>query len=206
MSRLRSTTAIAVLAVAGVLGLSAPAQAHNYLVSSNPAEGSTITELPSEFSVTTNGPLLELDGTTGFAMQVKDSAGLFYGDGCVTVSGATMAQVPALGEAGDYTVVWQVISADGHPVSGEFGFTWAPAANADVAVGTAAPPVCGVEPVTPMPTASGEATATTPTPTAVPEARPNANLSDVLWIGGAIAAALIAGLVTFVLLGRRVKG
>lgn len=205
MSRLRSTTVVLALAGVAVLGLASPAQAHNYLVSSTPAEGSTVTELPAEFSVTTNGPLLELDGTTGFAMQVKDAAGLYYGDGCVTVGGSTMAQGAALGEAGFYTLVWQVISADGHPVSGEFGFTWAPAADVEPTEGSVAPPVCGVDAVTPMPTSSAEPATPSPAPTETPEVRQNANLSDVLWIGAAIGAVLVAGLVTLVVLGRRAK-
>ena len=66
--------------------------------------------------------------------------------------------------------------------------------------------VTGVEPTTePMPTAepttapSNDATAT---PEPVQDAVP---LSDVLWIGGAILAVLIAGLVTFLILGRRAR-
>ncbi|CAN5390251.1 hypothetical protein BH11ACT5_BH11ACT5_19840 [soil metagenome] len=107
---IRATAFGALVVAAAVRGLPAQAQAHNYLVSSTPAEGSTLTELPAEFSVTTNGPLLSLDGSVNcFAMEIKDADGLYYGDGCVTVSGSTLSEPAALGAAGDYTMLWQLI-------------------------------------------------------------------------------------------------
>lgn len=182
----------ALVVVAAVLGFAAPAQAHNYLVSSTPAEGTTLTELPAEFSVTTNGPLLSLDGSVaGFALEVKDAAGLYYGDGCVAVSGPTLSEKAApLGEAGDYTLLWQLVSADGHTVSGEVNFVWAPADGAEPAQGTATPATCG----------NGEGA---PVASEPQEARGNADLGDVLWIGGAIAGVLVAALVTFLVATRK---
>jgi methionine-rich copper-binding protein CopC len=174
-----------------VLGTAAPAQAHNSLVSSTPEAESTITELPPAFSITTSEALLDLAGDgSGFAMQVRDAAGRYFGDGCYEIVDSTLSMGASLGEAGEYTLVWQVVSADGHPVSGEFPFTWAPANAADVAEGSASPPACG-----------GEADA--PASTTAPQERPDASLSDVLWVGGAILAVVIAGLIAFVVMGRR---
>lgn len=191
---IRAAVLGALVVVVSVLGISAPAQAHNYLVSSTPAEGETLTELPDEFSVTTNGPLLSLDGSVnGFAMEVRDSDGLYYGDGCVSVSGSTMSEpAAALGPAGDYTMLWQLISTDGHTVSGEVRFSWAPSADAVPGRGSASPATCGNG--TAAPEASGPQ-----------ETRPNADLGDVLWVGGAIGAVLVAALVTFLVLTRRKK-
>jgi methionine-rich copper-binding protein CopC len=185
-------TAAFVLAIGVVaFGAAAPAQAHNSLVSSTPEADSTITELPKAFSVTTNEPLLDLSGEgAGFALQVKDAAGDYYGDGCYQIVDSTLSMGAGLGAAGEYTLLWQVVSADGHPVSGEFDFTWAPAAGAEVSPGSPTPPSCGGE-------ASG------PVSTNAPQEHANASLSDVLWIGGAIAAVLVAGLVTFLVIGRR---
>ena len=122
---------VVVVAGATLLG-AAPAQAHNFLVSSTPAADEVVTALPETFSVTTNGPLLDLSGTgAGFAIQVTDATGAFYGDGCMTVSGSTLSTPAALGAAGTYRFVWQVISEDGHTVSDEFTFEWAPAADAE---------------------------------------------------------------------------
>jgi len=206
----RAALATVALACLAVLGVAAPVQAHNYLVSSTPAEGSTISELPATFSVTTNEALLDLAGDgSGFALQVTDAAGRYYGDGCLAVANSTLSTGATLGDAGDYTLAWQVVSEDGHPVSGEFTFTWAPAAGAVTVTGEAAPPVCGVTGVEPEVTASAtaepEPTTTAPTRIDTEPVRENAPLGDVLWIGGAIAAVLVAGLATFIVLGRRGK-
>jgi len=191
ITAIRATALGALVVAAAVLGFAAPAQAHNYLVSSTPTEASTLTELPVEFSVTTNGPLLSLDGSVaGFAIEVKDAHGLYYGDGCVTVDGPTLSEAAALGEAGDYTMLWQLVSADGHTVSAEINFSWAPADGVVPSEGTATPATCGNGTAAPL--ASGPQ-----------EPRANADLSDVLWIGGAIGAILVAALVTFLVVTRK---
>src|ERR1700712_918766 len=77
-----------VLVGASVLGLAAPAFAHNFLVSSDPAAGQTLTTLPAKFTITTNEGLLDLSGHgSGFAFDIEDASHRFYGDGCVTVTG-----------------------------------------------------------------------------------------------------------------------
>ena len=200
---------LAVVAVAGsvVLGTAAPAQAHNFLVSSTPTAGELVAALPETFSVTTNQPLLDLSGTgAGFALQVTDAAGTFYGDGCMTVFGATLSTPAALGAAGTYRVVWQVVSEDGHTVSDEYTFEWSPGPDFEPASGQTGPPVCGAtvpeETVTPSAEPTTEApTEATATPIAAPE-HANADLTDVLWIGGAIAAVLVAAAVTLVIVAR----
>ena len=186
----------AALAVAAalVLAIAAPAQAHDYLVSSTPAADSTITEVPESFSVTTNEALLDLaGGGSGFAIEVTDAAGLYYGDGCTAIVDSTLSTGASLGEAGDYQMLWQLVSADGHTVSGEVDFMWAPSADAVISSGSTSPPDCG-----------GEAVAA-PEPSTTAVTRGNANLGDVLWIGGAIAAVLIAGVVTLFVTTRRRK-
>lgn len=181
--------AAALLVLCAVLVGAAPASAHNYLVDSTPADGSTLDVLPEVFSVTTNEPLLDLSGDgAGFALEVTDAAGAYFGDGCVTVDGATASTAPELGEPGEYRMLWQVVSADGHTVSGELHFTWAGEATSE---GSATPPGCGG--------GSGPAPAATSTP--VP--RGDAALGDVLWIGGAVVVVLGAGLVTLLMVTRR---
>jgi methionine-rich copper-binding protein CopC len=188
----RVAAVAALLAAAVVLGTALPAQAHNYLVSSTPADGSTLTTLPDAFSVTTNEPLLDLSGDgSGFAIEVAGPDGLYYGDGCYTVSNATLSGGASLGPAGDYRMLWQLVSADGHTVSGELGFTWAPAAGTEAAAGATTPPNCG-----------GAAIAA-PGSTSPPRA--DANLGDVLWIGGAILAVILAAGVAMLIIARRRK-
>jgi methionine-rich copper-binding protein CopC len=133
----------AALAAAPALLIAGPAQAHNYLVSSTPEEGGTLTELPDRFEITTNGALLNLGGSTGaFALQVTDADGLYYGDGCLDVTGPSMSTAAALGAPGTYTVQWQVVSADGHSVSDEYAFDWAPSTAGQESTGSATTPVC----------------------------------------------------------------
>jgi methionine-rich copper-binding protein CopC len=187
------------LATGSVLGLATPAQAHNYLVDSSPAAGETLTELPETFFITTNEALLDLGGEgAGFALEVLDSEGLYYGDGCVTVSGTTMTVEPAIGQAGDYTVVWQVVSADGHTVSDEFSFVWAPTDPSVATEGSVAPATCGAT----TENSEGGATAA-PEPAAEPTT--DANLSDVLWIGGAVVLVGLTVGVTLLVSGRKKK-
>ncbi len=195
--RFGCTAFAALVLTASLLGLATPAQAHNYLVSSTPSAGSVLTALPAEFSVTTNDVLLNIGGNAaGFALQVKDAAGLYYGDGCVTVNGPGISTTAALGAPGRYTIVWQVISTDGHTVSDRFDFTWRPtAADATVSKGSASPPDCHG---TLKPNSSTQPDASTPTP-AVSED----TLGTVLWIGGAVLAAGLAVVVTLLVTSRK---
>lgn len=120
------------------------ANAHNYAVSTVPAAGSTLAQLPAEFIITTNEDLLDLGGASkGFAIEIMDAAGKFYGNGCVSVHGASMATAAAVGTPGPYTVIWQGVSIDGHIASAKITFTWQPSAQTTPSVGSATPPVCG---------------------------------------------------------------
>ena len=126
------------LVAASLFAFAMPAAAHDGLVASTPTAGETITVLPGEFSVTMNEDLLDLEGAgSGFGLLVHDSAGRYYGDGCVTVDGPTLSASAVIGEPGEYTVIWQVISNDGHPTSDEFTFTWAPADDFEPSAGSA---------------------------------------------------------------------
>ena len=181
--------AIAVAVAASVLLIAVPAEAHDYLVDSTPANDSVLTSLPEQFSVTANTRLNDLSGDgAGFALEVRDDAGLFYGDGCVTIDGAMLSTGAALGKAGSYTLLWQLVSEDGHPVSGEIPFTWDPSADATLSTGQKSAPPCGGGALAPP----GESVA----PRVV-------NIADVLWIGGAIIAVIVAALVTIIVLSRK---
>jgi methionine-rich copper-binding protein CopC len=203
-------TLTGVLAGAALGLAAAPAQAHNTLVSSNPSAGSVVTEQPGIFAVTTNDALLEAGGTAN-AIQVRGPGAepLYYGDGCMTVQGPSLTTPVSLGQPGEYTVVWQVVSADGHPIDGEYTFNWQPAAGQELADGVAAAPVCGesqapVESGTPTP----EPTFTTQTDSlstseALAPEETSASPSDILWIGAALAVVVIAAVVVLVVVRRR---
>lgn len=185
---MRRAIAIVALTAGAVLsGAAAPAQAHSFLVSSTPAEGSTLTSLPDAFEVRMNEDLLDLVGDgTGFGIRIVDAEGRYYGDGTLTIDGPTLSTPAVLGAAGEYEFVYQVVSADGHPVSDEFTFEWAPPADFVPSEGQDAPP--GGTDASPEP--------------AVDDAAP-LDLSAVFWVGGAILAVLIAVGVTLLLVRPR---
>ena len=191
--------AAALTATMPVWDAAAPAQAHNNLVSSTPREGETLTALPKDFVITTNGSLLNIEGnSSGFGLQVTDSAGKYYGDGCVTVDGSAVSTAAALGVAGAYTVTWQAVSTDGHTISDSFSFTWQPPASFTPSPGSAKVPDCngttGAN-VQPAPDSGTTGTQTVGAGT----------LTTVLGIGGAFLAAAAVVILALVFAGRRKK-
>jgi len=144
-------TVVAIAAMT-VLSWSVPgAWGHNAVLETSPEAGSTISDSPVDIRIVTNDQLLDLGGTgSGFAIVVRDVNGLYYGDGCVDVGEADMTASAALGEAGNYTVTFQFVSADGHSLSDSFEFTFDPAPTHTPALGFEQPPQCGVEPIMPI--------------------------------------------------------
>ncbi|WP_022883472.1 copper resistance CopC family protein [Glaciibacter superstes] len=213
--------AFGAIVIVAALGLSAaPASAHNYVVSTSPEADSVVTVQPATFSVTTNDNLLDLDGAgSGSAIQVRGPEGapepLYYGDGCASVFGPTVETEAQLGEAGVYTVVWQVVSTDGHPVSDEYTFTWQPDAAQEQAEGATTPPDCGG---TGQDSAgddsagqagdrqAGDGQAGDQATDAAGDdasAPTGAALADVVWIGIALGAVVLAVLGTLLVVLRK---
>lgn len=189
---MKRAIAIVALSAGAVVLSAAPAWGHSFLVTSTPVAGETLTTLPEAFSVTMNEDLLDLVGDgTGFGLEVRDATGTYYGDGCLTIDGATLSTPAALGAAGDYEVVYQVVSADGHPVSDTIAFEWAPAADFVPAEGFDAPQACGAteEPEPPVP--------------AEPDAESAADISGALWLGGGLLAAVAAVGVTLLAVRKK---
>lgn len=191
----RAGAATAAVAAALVLGFASPAAAHDYVVDSTPSDGATITALPDAWTVTANNPLLTLEGNDGaFAIVVTDADGLYYGDGCVEVSGATMTAPAVLGEAGAYEMTFQYVSSDGHTLSETVAFTYAPETDEPVTQGSTAAPECGGEPAT------GADGAAAPGDSAAAD-ETGAVLAGVAWIGGGLLAA--AAVATIIVLTNR---
>lgn len=206
---IRSASALALGAAAGalLLGLAAPASAHNVVTSTTPAEGETLTSLPAAFSITTNDQLLDLGaGNAAFAMQVTDADGRFYGDGCIEVAGTAMSMGATLGEPGQYTLAYQLVSADSHTISGEFAFAWEPADAAEISPGSPTPPVCG-EAVAPEPSQAPTETqppVETPDAEATPApAEADAGVPVVLLVVGGVALVVVVGIVIYALTRRK---
>ena len=140
MTRRRAATvsaSLALLLAAQVAG-GGPASAHDYLISTSPADGRSVATSPPRVTLTFNEPV----STRFSTVLVTGPSGGSWQSGGPEVLGATVTQpLRTLGPAGAYRVTWRVVSADGHPVGGVFSFTLTTAGNgtpaADVASGAA---------------------------------------------------------------------
>src|SRR5690606_27689697 len=102
-----------------------PALAHNTVLDTTPGAGEVRAALPESVEIRTSVALLDFGGEKS-AFVVQDAAGLYYGDGCVRITGTSLFTAPALGAPGEYTVTYQLVSADGHTIGNSYTFTWAP--------------------------------------------------------------------------------
>lgn len=115
----------AVVVAAAALLWAPAAAAHDDLVGSDPAPDSTVADLPEQVTLTFSGEVLAEAGTAVVAVADATGSALQVGD--PVVSGPVVTQ-PLIGAvsggavSGPVTVQWRVVSADGHPISGAFGF------------------------------------------------------------------------------------
>ncbi|WP_241245876.1 copper resistance CopC family protein [Microbacterium sp. 4R-513] len=167
----------------------APASAHDEFLSADPAADATVESLPAEITLTFSGLISTEEGANEIA--VTDASGASLVEGEPSVSDTVVTQRLTTGAAsasGAVTVLWKVVSSDGHPISGEYSFTV-----------TGAP--------TPTPTASSSPTESaspaepveTPSATATPTTAPTeASSSGAVWpwvVGGLVVLAVAAALI-----------
>ncbi|PRA80123.1 copper resistance CopC family protein, partial [Microbacterium sp. MYb66] len=116
--------ALAAALLAAFLVLFAPlsASAHDALVSSSPAADESVETVPTELTLTFSAKLIDGEGATEVVVTAPD--GTSVTDGAAAVEGAIVTQpLQGAGPAGEYHVIWKVVSSDGHPTSGEYSFT-----------------------------------------------------------------------------------
>lgn len=100
----------------------APADAHARLESSSPKDGATLTAVPPEIMLRFNEPIKD-----GLNQVTVTSGSDDVATGKVQVEGSSVYQpVDFQMDPGEYTVSYKVVSADGHPVSGSFSFSYDP--------------------------------------------------------------------------------
>lgn len=190
-----------------------PAAAHDALISSDPAEGTSLEEIPSELTFTYSASIQEL----GAEVELSDGQGDAVALGDHQVDGAVLT-VPVEGtpEGGDYSAAWRVVSSDGHPISGTLTFSVAEGAGEDGANETSGTETGGTEtggtettaPTSGSETTSPEATPTGSSPddvvTATPTAETESGDGRSPWplIGG-LAIVIAAAGIAFYLLRRR---
>lgn len=134
--RLLAAAALAGVVIVGRAGLAAPnaaaATVHLQLKRSVPAKDTTTTAAPSTIRLwfteraepaVARVSLKAADGKPVAVSAVRRETAAADTSLVVDVKGAM--------NPGRYTVGWRVMSGDGHPVTGEFGFTISPPTNPD---------------------------------------------------------------------------
>ncbi|SEB13386.1 copper resistance CopC family protein [Leifsonia sp. 21MFCrub1.1] len=213
----RLLAAAAGIAAAAALALApaAAASAHDYVVGSDPAAGSTVTSALTTVTVTFNDRVLDLSGTGStnlLTVTGPDAGTRHFETGCATVADTALSAPVALGGAGRYTVTYQIVSADGHTVSSSYAFTYQPPAGTPASAGSEAA-ACGAagasapattEPASPSARAgsgpSATAAASTPQPTTQAS---GTDLGLVIGIAVVIVVLAVIGVVIVLLTARR---
>ena len=128
-SHLAAALLLAAAFVVGAWWAATPAAAHDQLISSTPADGGTLTELPTQIVLEFNNELID----AAPALLIRDAANTTIHRATPEVDGrfATTA-FPELGD-GSYRIAWSVVSSDGHRIEGSMPF--------EMATGRAAAPL-----------------------------------------------------------------
>jgi len=113
-----------------------PAWAHSRLLKTDPADGTTVATPLAAVTLTFN----ELVQQQFSTIVVTGADGISYSDGPPRSIDKTLAQAVRPLPGGAVRVAWRTVSADGHPIEGQFTFTntaaAAPAITAPTAVTT----------------------------------------------------------------------
>lgn len=170
------------------------AAAHDALIESDPAADSTVETMPSQLTLTFSAAPIDGDGAT--EVVVLGPSGESVTDGAPTIDGATVTQpLVTEAEAGDYHVVWKIVSSDGHPTSEEFRFT--------VATSTLSTTEPTSEPTAEETAAPAPEESQAITETAAPDDESEASFSPVWIIVGAVIVLILVVLLVLFLRRRR---
>ncbi|MGN2642130.1 MULTISPECIES: copper resistance CopC family protein [Nocardia] len=183
---IRTATAVALIAAA-LASTGATASAHSELEGSDPAPSAVLDTTPTAVTLTFNQRIAQQFATVSVMGGPADEQWVAQG---VTVDGPTVRATlrPGL-PAGQFTVGYRVVSADGHPITGSYGFTVTALAAPSPSAGAAALDTAAAPPPAPA-----TADTKTDTDTGFP----------ILWVL-ALAGVLIAAGLAVVLRGGRPK-
>ena len=188
-------------AVALVLG-GTTASAHDTVLGTAPGDGETLTTAPTQVSV----ELSAVPQAIGSRMLVTSSDGTVLFDGEPTITDRVASvELPAVANDG-YTVAWRLVSSDGHPIDGTFGFV----VDDPAAVAPTEDPTMETQVETDAATdaETTEAATDEPPADASPSTTDAAAASDedssgTSWLPVAGVVVVVAGLVLLVLFRRR---
>ena len=102
-----------------------PANAHTSLELSTPSDNQSIEFMPAELSASFDENLIEIEGEVVNTLELEGADGTKYVLSAATIAGPTVSASAGDGEypAGEYLLKYRVVSADGHPVTGEIRFS-----------------------------------------------------------------------------------
>ena len=115
------------IAFAGVFAATAPASAHDVLVSATPSDGSTVEAGVIAIELTFEEPVMKTPDGAGTEISVVGPAEanpVERTSGCLdTFNGSVINTTADIDLPGTYNVTWRTVADDGHPVEGAFQFT-----------------------------------------------------------------------------------
>ncbi|MGW4429177.1 copper resistance protein CopC [Streptomyces tendae] len=119
--RVRTLVLLLLAAACALLAGAGPASAHAALSGSDPREGAVVDKAPAQVSLTFSESVSMDDDS----LRVLDPKGKRVDDGKPSGTGGTAYSVKLHAGLpdGTYTVTYQVVSADSHPVSGAYTFS-----------------------------------------------------------------------------------
>lgn len=176
------------LCVLLAVGWAPPASAHAELVSSTPAAGAGLTEMPARVRLTFSGAV-----RTPAFVEVSASGGSQVTTGPAHIRGRQVTRRLTSSSPGAFTVAYRVTSSDGHAITGSFQFRLQDAdeqGQTDPPATSAATPADESSPTT----TGGESpadTATSPAPEQTDETEPVA-ADDGDGPGGGLVVLLVA--------------
>ncbi|MEU3849126.1 copper resistance protein CopC [Streptomyces sp. NPDC029554] len=130
--RVRTLVLLLLAALCALLAGAGPVSAHAAVTGSDPAQGAVVDQAPSRISLTFS----EQVALSGDSLRVLDPEGKRVDTGEPSgVGGTTYAVRLQSGLSdGTYTVAYQVVSADSHPVAGAYTFSIGAPSKTSVAV------------------------------------------------------------------------
>ena len=101
------------------------ANAHSGLISSNPSQGEVLDQLPQVFTLIFNEELIVIEGETVNSLQLRREGSAEKTELEVDIVGPDINGLLPSGTfpPAVYEVTYRVVSADGHPISGEISFS-----------------------------------------------------------------------------------
>lgn len=180
----RAVMTVGVIAGIALLGVAAPAAAHDALSDSSPTADQVIDQRLTSVTLTFNDvPLEGFD--EGTIISVLDPSGTEVSEGTVSIDGTALTKAVTPSMPGAYRVIWRTVSGDGHPISGEYSFQY-----------TVPPtPTMSSTPPTASPAPAASSAVPTETASVAPAATPSAFPTTAVVIGTLVVFLILAVIV-----------